>query len=93
MGFRTSKEETSEFIATFEKAVYLFATDYIKRIFRDINTNLLRKFSSLFKKDDKGKNREWNKLEEEHIRTIYEQSRVEMEKIISEFKYIKISKT
>jgi len=38
--------------------------EIVKRLFRDINTNLLRKFNKQFKKDEAGKNREWRNIEE-----------------------------
>ena len=43
----------------FSETVHSFAVEYIKRLFRDINTNLLRKFSIAFKKDKDGKNKVW----------------------------------
>jgi hypothetical protein len=62
-------------------------------LFRDINTNLLRKFNKLFKKDESGKNREWRDIEEARIREIWGTCRKQMSSVIEEFKYIKMSKT
>jgi hypothetical protein len=53
---------------TFSDALHTFAVEYIKRLFRDINTNLLRKFNHTFKKDKDGKNKVWQSIEEEEIR-------------------------
>jgi hypothetical protein len=50
---------------TLEKTIYNFTTDYIKKIFRDINTNLSRKFNLMFKKEDGTKNRDWRAMEEQ----------------------------
>jgi hypothetical protein len=63
-GFKCSEDEVSDFKATLETAIHNFTTEYVKRLFRDINTNLLRKFNKLFKKDENGKNRDWRALEE-----------------------------
>lgn len=66
----------------------------MKRLFRDINVNLLRKFTRLFKKDETGlKNREWRDMPEERIRELWSGCRTLMEIVINqEFKYIKIPK-
>ena len=68
--------------------------DYVKRLFRDINTNLLRKFSRLFKKEDGGtRYREWKEMSDDRIRDLWSGCKALMESIItSEFKYIKIPK-
>lgn len=50
--FRCNNEEISDFIQTLEANIYEFTTDYIKKLFRDINTNLVRRFNKLFKKDE-----------------------------------------
>jgi hypothetical protein len=57
-----------EFMQTFSEVLHTFAVDYIRRLFRDINTNLLRKFNNTFKKDSAGKNKVWSSIEEEEIR-------------------------
>ncbi len=62
--FRCSDAEIHEFMQTLESTLHQFTVDYIRRLFRDINTNLLRKFNKIFKKDDNGKNREWRDIEE-----------------------------
>lgn len=82
----------AEFTETLENAVYQFATEYIKRLFRDINTNLLRKFNTLFKKDENGKNRDWKSIEEGQIRDLHVKCKAVMEGIIKQFKFISIPK-
>ena len=75
--------------------VYTHTVDYIKRLFRDININLLRKFARLFKEEDSGlKNREWRDMTEERIRELWLGCKTLIDAMISsEFKYIKIPKT
>ena len=63
--------EINEFVRVLETTIQQFTADYIKRLFRDINTNLLRKFNTDFKKDQNGKNREWREIEEPLIRDIW----------------------
>ena len=69
-----------------------FTSDYIHRLFRDINTNLLRKFSKLFKKDENGKNREWRDIEEGKIRELWSQYKKVMSDVVNDFKYIRLPK-
>ena len=76
-----------------EQTLHQFTVDYVRRLFRDINTNLLRKFNKLFKKDEGGKNREWRDIEEAKIRDIWGNCRKQMTTVIEQFKYIKMSKT
>lgn len=53
---------------------------------------MLRKFNLLFKKDENGKHREWREIEEQKIRDMHAQIKLDMDEIINEFKYIKIPK-
>lgn len=76
-----------------ESTLHQFTVEYVRRLFRDINTNLLRKFNKNFKKDDAGKSREWRDIEEAKIREIWGTCRNEMLSVIQQFKYIKMSKT
>lgn len=76
-----------------ETSLHNFTVEYIRRLFRDINTNLLRKFNKYFKKDENGKNREWRDIEEGKIRDLWQKCRAEMAEIINDFKYIRLSKT
>lgn len=40
-----------------------YTQDYIAKLFKDINTNLLRKFNKQFKTDEKGALRKWVAME------------------------------
>lgn len=51
--------------------IHQTTVEVVKRLFRDINTNLLRKFNKLFKKDEVGKNRNWREIEENKIRELH----------------------
>lgn len=73
-----------------EIKVYKFTTDYIKKLFKDINTNLMRRFNKDFKKDVNGKPRHWQKMEEGQIRELHAHIKKAIDDIIGEFKYIKI---
>ncbi len=77
-----------------DQQIYSHSIDYVKRLFRDINVNLLRKFTRLFKKDETGvRNREWRDMPEERIRELWAGCRTLMDTVINqEFKYIKIPK-
>jgi len=89
--FECSEEEIEDFVDTLEASIYNFTTDYIKKIFRDINTNLLRKFNLLFKKEDgTNKNRDWRTIEEPVIRELHLKIKNQLIEIIGDFKYIKI---
>ena len=91
--FECDYDETYDFISTLEEAIYNYTTEYIRRLFKDINTNLLRKFNKLFKKDEQGRNREWMKIEEHKIRELHAKCKAEMDDVINEFKYIKLPRT
>jgi len=41
-----------------------FTTDYVKKLFRDINTNLARRFKEEFMNDERGSQRNWIAIEE-----------------------------
>jgi hypothetical protein len=91
-GFRCNEAEVHEFMKKLEAQLHQFTVDYIRRLFRDINTNLLRKFNKLFKKDETGKNREWRDIEEGKIRELWANIRTEMGALINDFKYIKLQR-
>jgi hypothetical protein len=91
-GFRCSDRDIEEFIKSLESTLHQFTADYIKRLFRDINTNLLRRFNKDFKKDANGKNREWRDMEEPLIRDLWAKVRAQMLELINDFKYIRLPK-
>lgn len=82
--------EIDEFVKVLENTLNQYTADYIKRLFRDINTNLLRKFNKDFKKDEQGKNREWREIEEPAIRELWAKIRAQLLDIIQDFKYIRL---
>jgi len=84
--------EIDEFVRVLETTLHQFTADYIKRLFRDINTNLLRKFNNDFKKDQNGKHREWREIEEPVIRDIWAKVRAQLLEVIQDFKYIRLPK-
>jgi hypothetical protein len=61
-GFNLDNQQIGDFVKTLEQEIHKFTTEYIYRQFRDINTNLLRKFNLRFKKDENGKSREWRDI-------------------------------
>lgn len=63
-GFKCDHDEINDFLKNLEQSIHTQTVEIVKRLFRDINTNLLRKFNKLFKKDETGKNREWKNIEE-----------------------------
>ena len=89
-GFSCDDKEIIEFMTTLDTNLHQHTSDYIRRLFRDINTNLLRRFNKDFKKDENGKNREWRDIEEPKIRELWQKVRAQMLEVINEFKYIKL---
>jgi hypothetical protein len=77
-GFKCSDIEIEEFVRSLETTLHHHTADYIKRLFRDVNTNLLRKFNKDFKKDEQGKNREWREIEEPAIRDLWAKVRAQL---------------
>ena len=89
-GFSCQDTEINEFMTTLDSNLHQHTSEYIRRLFRDINTNLLRRFNKDFKKDENGKNREWRDIEEPKIRELWQKVRANMLEVINEFKYIKL---
>lgn len=87
-GLNASIEEEHEFMVKFEEDLTKFTIDYIKKLFRDICTNMVRKFNKKFKKDEHGKNRDWLKMERPQIEELWRLSKDECEKMYSQFKHI-----
>lgn len=92
-GFHCNEFEVNEFMRTLDKTLHQFTSDYVRRLFRDINTNLLRKFNKIFKKDEAGKNRDWRDIEEGKIRDLWSKCRAQMHEVITHFKYICVPKS
>jgi hypothetical protein len=91
-GFSCEDKEINDFMNTLDTNLNQHTSDYIRRLFRDINTNLLRRFNKDFKKDENGKNREWRDIEEPKIRELWQKIRANMLEVINEFKYIKLDR-
>ena len=91
-GFGCSESEIVEFMTTLDQSLFQHTNDYIQRLFRDINTNLLRRFNKDFKKDENGKTREWRDIEEPKIRELWQKVRAQMFETIANFKYIMLPK-
>jgi len=62
-GFAASGAEEVDFCRKFEEDIRQHSKDMTKKLFQDINTNLLRKFNKAFKEDG-GKIRDWLRHEE-----------------------------
>lgn len=89
-GLNCDFDEVDEFLDDLKKNVYNYAADYLKKLFSDINTNLLRKFNNKFNKDENGKNRDWKLIEENEIKDLHLKVKEEVGKMIDDFKYMKI---
>lgn len=88
--FKADKYEISEFLQTLETSIYDFTVEYLRKLFFDINPNLIRKFNKLFKKDEQDKNRDWRAIEENQIRELWKKCKAETDELFNEFKYVKI---
>jgi len=82
-------------VARLDAKIYTHSEKYVRRLFRDVNVNLLRKFTLLFKKEEGAqRNREWREVPEERILEMWHGFRTLMKTVITtEFKYSKIPKT
>jgi hypothetical protein len=70
-GFKADDDETDSFMTRLEEKVYDQANKFIRRCVADLNSHLNRKFNTYFKKDDKGKNRDWKSIPEEEIEKLH----------------------
>jgi len=73
--------------------VKTYIQDFIKRLFKDINTNLLRRFNQEFKFDESRKERNWVLMEETAIEELWGKCRANVEHIFKDFRYIAIDFT
>lgn len=74
----------------FSADVKTYIHDLIKKLFRDINTNLLRRFNQEFKNDENRKERSWVVMEENQIEELWAKCRANVEHIFKDFRYIEI---
>ena len=89
-GFKSSQHEEEEFLESLEQELRKFTADYIRKLFKDINSNLLRRFNQEFKNDDKGQARNWVTIEEPQIRELWLTSKNRTLALLSQAKYIDI---
>jgi len=89
-GFNSDPMEEVEFMEVFENDVRKYTADYIKKLFRDINVNLLRRFNKEFKEEANGSERNWVTMEESAIRDLWAKCKGDTEKLYEFFKYIEI---
>jgi len=66
-GFNSTQEEEHDFSESFLSEIKEFTIDCIKRIFKDVNTNLARRFKKEFEIDENGRKRNWVIIEVEKI--------------------------
>lgn len=89
-GFHASYNEIMDTLEVLEKDVRAYTGDYIKKLFRDINTNLMRRFNKEFSKDENGQPRNWIMVEEPKIRELHLKCKQNVENLFGQFKYINI---
>lgn len=90
VGFHASYNEVMDILENLEKDLRAFTGDYIKKLFKDINTNLMRRFNKEFSKDENGQPRNWIMIEEPKIRELHLKCKQNVETLFSQFKYINI---
>lgn len=71
-GFELDQESIDEFVVKLLDDLYDYTGDFMRKLCRDLNTNLLRKFKNIFTKDDRGKPRNWRMLEEQQIKDLFD---------------------
>lgn len=70
-GFKTEEDEYDSFLTRLEDKVYSQSKKHIVKTVMDLNSHLNRKFNTYFKKDDKGKNRDWKNIPEAEIEKLH----------------------
>lgn len=89
-GFKARGEEIKEFVDGFLREMRKFTTDYVKKLFRDINTNLTRRFKEEFMNDERGTQRNWIAIEEQKIRELSNKAQESVLYATLNFKFIEI---
>ena len=87
-GFGMTEDDTYDFLKENEESIFEFAVSEMKNASRHVNVTLLRKFNEQFKKDDKGKSRNWRDIEENEITEIFKATKASIEVVLEEFKKI-----
>lgn len=90
VGFKAKPAEVQDFIDEFLGKMRSFSRDFVRRIFKDINTNLARRFKEEFQKDENGTTRNWVALEEPKIKELCVKSRDSVLAVVNRFRYIEI---
>jgi hypothetical protein len=89
-GFQVNEDDYDLYIARFEDEIYKFSKKLIIKTCSDLNSHLNRKFNTYFKKDDKGKHRNWKDISEERIGQLYEECVHQFDKAYDNFLEIEL---
>lgn len=89
-GFLAKPDEVDEFSGDFLREMRRFTTEYVRKLFKDINTNLSRRHKEVFQTDENGTQRNWVALEEHKIRELSVKARDSVLVVMNRFKYIEI---
>lgn len=89
-GFQARADEVADFVDDFLKQMRRFTTDYVRKLFKDINTNLSRRHKEEFQTDENGTQRNWVALEEHKIKELSLKARDSVLVVVNRFKYIEI---
>lgn len=91
-GFGLSKQAIYNVLSKNEQHSFDYAVTEIKLVFRSqTNGALVRVFNDYFKKDDTGKSRDWQQIEEQRIREVFEASKTKVMLLLDEFKKVGLS--
>jgi hypothetical protein len=88
--FDSEEEEMMDYFDELQDKIFHFTQDFLKKSFRDINTNLMRRFNIMFANGQDGKPRDWRLMEEAKIKEEYFKAKQCTEDIFPELKYIKL---
>jgi hypothetical protein len=70
-GFKTLEDEYDCFLLKIEEKIYSNCKKLIVKTTNELNSHLNRKFNVIFKKDSKGRNRDWKSIAEEDIEKLH----------------------
>ena len=91
-GFKTLEDEYDNFLLKIEEKIYSNSKKLIIKTTNEINSHLNRKFNLIFKKDSKGKNRDWKIISEEEIEKLHADWVRHFDNVLEQFKKIDIPK-
>lgn len=89
-GFKCTEEEYDHFLHKLEEKIYTNGKKMIVKTTMELNSHLNRKFNQYFKKDSKGKNRDWKKIPEEEIVKLHEECVRQFDSVYEQFRKIEI---